>query len=309
MTYSSGGLISATDYNTLVSNGTNISDQWGVGSGDHGLGQSTSAITAVAAGNVVTATQWTGLIQTINNCLAHEGQTAITPSSVTSGNAITYYASVATGSATAFTYRGVTGLARSAGAANTTSYASAWGTTGSRTLVFTQSATFSNGDAARYFFNAGGRIDLSFARSGGSATTRNTEMSALATACGTISFGHNYTSKAGGSGTPTTLLSSFGTGGYWLGSGSYVTHFKQLDNVANYSTNYIQVDYYWSGTTANGGYPTLNIKTTWANPWVNANQDAVDGTTSTSLVVNSPATTYLTNTWGTPTFSGSVAAV
>jgi hypothetical protein len=307
MTYSSGSLIQATDYNTLASNGSNIGDHWGTGTSSAGLGQSTSSIAAVSTSNTVTATQWTGLIQTINSCLAHEGQTTITPSSVTAGNAITYYASITTGSALAYTNRGTTGLALTAGATNTTSYASAWGTTGARSLVFTQTVTFSSGDAARYFFNAGGKIGLTYARSGGSATTRNTEMTALATACGTINVGYKNTTKTGGSGTVTTLLNT-NNGGYWAGTGSYVVHFKQFDGVASYSTNYIQTEYFWSGTAANGGSPVLNLKSTMVNAWSNVFQDAVDGTTSVSLVVNSPATTYLSNTWGTPTFSGSVAA-
>lgn len=308
MTYASGGLISATDYNTLATTNPSIGGQWGTGTGNHGLGQSTSAIAALATGNTVTATQWTGLIQTINNALSHEGVANITPASVTAGNAITYYASIATGTASAYNNSGTTGLALTAGTANNTSYATAWGSTGSRSLVFTQTVTFASGDAARYFFNAGGNIGLTFARSGGSATTRNTDWTAIATASGSINFGYNNTTKTGGSGTTTTLLNS-NNGGYWNGTGSYVINFKQFDSSVNYTTDYIQVEYFWSGTTQNGGSPVLNLKTTWVNAHVQAFQDTVDGTATTSLVVKSPATTYLTNTWGTPTFGGSVAAV
>lgn len=308
MSYSSGGTIAATDYNTLAFTNPSIGGQWGTGTGNHGMGQSTSAISTLSAGATVTATQWTGLIQTINNCLAHQGQTAITPSSVTAGSTITYYSSVASGSALAYNSSGSTGLSLSDGAANNTSYGSAWGTSGSRSLVFTQSVTFASGDAARYFFNAGGRIKVSYARSGGSSTTRNTDWSALATACGSIQLGFNNTTKVGGSGSPSVLLNS-NNGGYWAGTGSYVVHFKQYDASAGYTTDYVQLEYYWSGTAANGGYPVLNIKSTWVNAYVNAFQDSVDGTATTSLVVSSPATTYLSNTWGTPTFSGSVSAV
>lgn len=308
MTYSASSLIQATDYNTLATNGTNVGDHWGTGTSSAGLGQSTSAIAAVAATSAVTAAQWTGLIQTINSCLSHEGQTAITPTSVTAGNAITYYAAITTGSAAAYTNRGTTGLALTAGATNNTTYASAWGTTGSRSLVFTQSVTFSSGDAARYFFNAGGNVQLAFSRTGGSATTRNTDWSNTCTACGTIKFGYKNTTKTGGSGSTTTLLNS-NNGGYWAGTGAYVVHFKQFDADVGYTTDYIQTEYYWSGTAANGGSPVLNLKTIWMNAYVNAFQDSVDGSATTALVVNSPATTYLTNTWGTPVFSGSVTPV
>lgn len=312
MTYASGGLIQASDYQALAWTNPSIGGQWGIGTGQHGLGQNTSGITlpsnGVAPGNPVTAAQWVSLIQSINSCLAHEGQPTITPTSVTAGNIITYYSSIATGSAAAYNNTGTTSVL-TAGSTNTTSFSGTWGSTGSRSLVFTQTMTFPSGDAARYFFNGGGNIALTFTRSGGSATNRNTEWTQLATDCGTIKFGFLNTTKTGGGGaSPTTILNA-GNGGYWNGTGSYVTNFKQLDNVGNYSSNYIKADYFWSGSISNGGYPILNLKTTWVNDWINAFQDTVDGVSSTSLVLNSPATTYITNTWGTPVFSGSVAAV
>ena len=67
MTYSSGGLIQASDYNTIAwgtsSGGTytsspsNLAYVWGTGSGRYGYGQSTSGFTALSAGTTVTATQ------------------------------------------------------------------------------------------------------------------------------------------------------------------------------------------------------------------------------------------------------------
>ena len=71
MTYSSGGLIQATDYNGFVSTtaGANVNDIWSTGSGDKGWGQ--TAVPTVAAGNTVaagvaspiaSATSWAGLV-------------------------------------------------------------------------------------------------------------------------------------------------------------------------------------------------------------------------------------------------------
>ena len=313
MTYASGGLIQATDYNTLAWTNPAIGGQFGVGTGNHGIGQSTAGITlpsnGVTIGGVVTAVQWNALISAINSCLRHEGQAPITPASVVSGNLVTYYNSIATGSATAYNNSGNTGLSLSDGVANTSTYNSTWGISGSRSLVFTRTVTFASGDAARYFFNAGGKIKVSFAKSGGSATTRNSEWATLASNCGVINFGYANTTKVGGGGATPTTLRNANNGGYWAGTGAYVEHFRQLDNVGTYSNNYIKIEYFWSGTAANGGYPVLNIKTTWVNAWTNSWQDSVDGSTSTSLVISSPATTYITNTWGTPTVNGSVAAV
>lgn len=298
MTYAAGGTIQATDYNTLANGAGNIGAQWGVGTGNHGLGQSTTAIANVAAGNTVTATQWTGLIQTINSCLAHEGQTTITPTSVTAGNAITYYASIATGSAAAYNNTGNTSILNS-GAATVASYSGAWGTTGNRGLKLTHTVTFASADAARYFFNAGGRLQLYFTRTGGSATTRNTEWSTLATDCGTIQLRANGNMvKVGGGGTAPINL---GPNGYYAMTTTAAEYFKQTDGAATYSTNFISVNMRWGGTTANGGNPVIIIDTYPINVWVNAFQPGVDGVFNSSLVVASPATTYLTNTWGTPT--------
>jgi hypothetical protein len=309
MTYASAGLIQATDYNALGWTNPSVGGQMGVGTGDAGMGQSTAGYATIVATNAVTAAQWSGLITGINNGLQHQGAAAITPASVTAGNLITYYSTIATGSAQVYNNRGTTGLALTAGTTNNSSYASAWGNTGSRTLVFTQTVTFASGDMARYFFNAGGNIALSYARSGGSATTRNTDWTALCTACGTIKLGWKNTTKTGGSGTTNILLNT-NNGGYWAGTASYVVHFKQFDASAGYTTDYIQTEYFWSGTAANGGSPVLNLKTTWANSHVQSFQDTVDGTATTSLVINSPATTYLTSSWGTPVFASvSVAPV
>jgi hypothetical protein len=86
-------------------------------------------------------------------------------------------------------------------------------------------------------------------------------------------------------------------------------YFKQTDGVATYSTNYIAVNMRWGGTTSNGGNPVIIIDTYPINVWVNAFQPGVDGTFNSSLVVASPATTYLTNTWGTPTVVASAGAL
>jgi len=294
MAYSQGGQIAATDYNTLA--GT-LRSQWGTGTANHGLGQSVSAIADVAATGSVTAAQWTGLIQNANSCLAHEGQTQITPSSVTAGSAITYFATISTGVNAAYNNSGTTALALSDSAVYPATSAAAWGTTGNRGIVFTHTVTFASGDAARYFFNAGGKLKLSFAKSGGSGSTRNTEWAALATACGSIQMTTNDYLKVGGSGTVSNLQHD----GYFGLTGTPAQKFLQYDGVATYSSNYIVMNCSWSGTSSNGGNPVITIQTYWLNVWPNAIQDGVDGTTTTNLVVSSPATTYLANTWGTPT--------
>ena len=61
MTYSSGSLIEATDYNGFVSTGSNnINKIWSTGSTDFGWGE--SALTTVSASSTITATEWATLV-------------------------------------------------------------------------------------------------------------------------------------------------------------------------------------------------------------------------------------------------------
>ena len=65
MTYSSGGLIQATDYNTFAGNTTaGLNRIWSTGAGDAGWGQ--TSIATVAASGIVTATNWATLVNNLS---------------------------------------------------------------------------------------------------------------------------------------------------------------------------------------------------------------------------------------------------
>ena len=83
MAYASGGLITASDYNSLSWGGTqgtytaspvNLAYMLGIGNGQFGYGQTVSSINTVAAAATatVTAVQWSGLLSGINACLGHQ---------------------------------------------------------------------------------------------------------------------------------------------------------------------------------------------------------------------------------------------
>lgn len=295
MSYASGGLIQATDYNTLS---TNLQTVWGTGTGNKGWGQSTSAISSVTNVDNVTATQWSNLIGKTNAALAHQGLSLITPSSVTVGDIITYYAAISTGITNITNAAsGTTGIALTDSTSNNATYTGTWGSTGNRGIKFTHTVTFASGDAARYFFNAGGRLALGFSRTGGAATTRNSEWSQLATRCGQWRFSALSMRQEGGSGSPTIP----GSTGYWNTGTTATQQITLYDGYEAYSTNYITTHAKLSGTVQNGGYPVITLETYWINTWSNTYQETVDGTATTSLIIQSPSTTYLTNTWGTPT--------
>jgi len=64
MTYSSGSLIQAADYNTFAGNTTaGLNRVWSTGSGDAGWGQ--TDIATVSTSGVVTATNWATLVNNL----------------------------------------------------------------------------------------------------------------------------------------------------------------------------------------------------------------------------------------------------
>lgn len=301
MTFAVGQQIQATDYNTMS---TNLASVWGQGTGNKGWGQNVSPIANVTSAVQVTATQWTGLIQTANSALNHIGETPISATSVVAGTPVSYISSLATGvSAVTSSPSGQTSQARTDSSATVGTYSGTWGNTGNRGIIFTHTIAFASGDQARYFFNSGGRLALSFARTGGSATTRNTEWSTLCTRCGQWRYSALSMAQAGGSGNPVIPAST----GYWASGTSAEQQITLYDGYGAYSTNYITTYATLSGTAQNSGRPTITLNTYWINVWSNVNQQTVDGTATTSLVLQSPSTTYLTNTWGTPAVSASAA--
>lgn len=315
MSYAQGNLIEATDYYTLAAAGSPYTGQyigqhWGTGTAEHGMGQNMSAISHppnnVSTGNVITAVQWTGLIQTINNCLAHQGHAPVSPLTVVAGNPASYYSSITVGSALAYASAGATGLALSDSSAFTSTFSGSWGATGGQTLETIHTVTFSSANAARYFFNSGGKIKLAFSRSGGSATPRNLDWSNLCADAGVVQIGYKNTDRAGGTGTYYATNTS--NGGYWNLATSYVNQFRQFSGggYGGYGAGLISVDASWSGSLSNGGYPVLLVRTVMDDA---VSLSSVDGTTSVSLVVSSPATTYLANTWGSPAVSSTVSAI
>lgn len=301
MTYSSGSVILATDYNSFA---TSVNTLWGAGSGTSGYGQSTT-ISSVAATNTVTATQWSTLLARISSLASHQGTTISAITSPVTGDTISAYAALSS-NITAVT----TGKANASASGTditlngTTSTTTAW----ANTATVTQTFTFADATSARYFWNAGGMIRLAWSRTGGTVSTRNTSLSDLLTASGTICItqgnsvtqtiaGTSYTgtTKVGGSGTPSILATT--TGWYSLVAGAAGTDvYKQFEATAPYTSSYINVN-----IALNAGSTVLTVVTSIVD--VGGYTDSNDGTLSQVAVIRPPETTYLTNTWGTPAMS------
>ena len=313
MTYTSGGLIQATDYNGFVSTNTaNINGVWSTAYGQ-------PALSTVAANGTITATQWSTLNSTLTSVATHQGTAITSRSNPTAGATVTVLANLSTDITTVGTnqynaatigsqYTGWTGnVSKTDNTGNSTGY---W------TLTYTDTITFANATAANTFFNGGGLIKIQPSKTS-TGQTGDTAWNTLATAAGTIylsstaasksiaSVSYTGTTKIGGSGTANVLAT--GTGFFQL-TGSNVTLFKQFNTGGN-SNDYILINAIYSGSTitlttdwfSNVGTGTISGGTSASG--------ATLGTAPTTLVTYfPPETTNLTNVWGTPTVASTVTA-
>lgn len=326
MTYSSGGLIQATDYNGFVSttSGANVNATWNTAYGQ-------TALSTVAASATITATQWASLNSTISSMATHQGTTITSRTSPTVGATISILSALNTDITNCYTNRynaatvgtQYTSWTGSASKTTTTgSGTSAW------TITFTDTITFASAAAAGYFFNAGGRIKVQFGKTS-TGTVADTQWNTFvgANGAGGVVAGaiwlsangasktiagtaYTGTTRTGGSGTPTTLAT---TVGFNQLTSTPAVIYKQFDTVATYTGNYVQISASFSGAI-------LTLTTTWFSDGgaSTGSTDVITGGTassgltfgtapSTIVTYIPPEGTNLTNTWGTPLVASSVA--
>ena len=166
MTYSSGGLIQAADYNTFVQGGAtvnhniaNLNSIWGVGFGDKGYGQ-TGLLPTVDTTNTVTATQWATLIARLNTIQTHQTGNNTGLAAPVAGGTVAFSTALQNFVSTVYTNRAVTGIQGTDSAVNTTTHS--WVSATPTTFQIVRVFTFPDAESARYFFNAGGLLSLAF---------------------------------------------------------------------------------------------------------------------------------------------------
>jgi len=326
MAYTQGSLISATDYNNFVGTNTattanQINTMWAAGSGRSGVGQ--TALSQVAADSIVGYDSWNNLITSIYALASHQG-TIISPITLTPDEIIaTEYLPGSTVN-DAFTYNLETLYASKnncAAQGASTSATVTRRTTWNSHAYFIHTVTFESGDAARYFFNAGGQIAINFSHPTG--TGINTLWNMLAEACGTIVIsgnssgtvriaGTNYNgvNKVGGSGSPQILTIN---NGYSALNTTYKEIFKQKASNGNYKyrNSFISLNVKSNGSQGSNG-DLGNVITI-----ITKFDELPDGLTIfgyTSAVVSAgsavtvsvrpPSTTYIQNSWGNPLIRG-----
>jgi len=312
MSYAQYGKIEYTDFNSVVGTSTTstsgqLNAVLAVGNGNRGYGQ--TAVPQVAQYAQVRATDWANATTKTSTLASHQSTSIIAVTAPATGDKIVYNANIGTNINTVTTSR-LNAAAQGTSSTTATAYSTTWASQ----LTFTHTITFASGDAARYFFNAGGQIALTF--SSPSGTGINALMNSLATACGTVILSsptagsvtiagtsYNGITKIGGSGTPTTLATN--TGYYALGTAPTQV-FKQLASgtPSGYVGSFITVNMQTNGTQGSNGDNgnVITITTLWDEI---PNGLAVSTGTSTSVTIRPPSTTYLTTaSWGTPTVVG-----
>jgi hypothetical protein len=320
MTYTSTGLIQAADYNGFANTtvGGNVNATWATGVTSAGYGQTALAeVSGPSPGpaGTVSATNWATLVNTISAMGAHQGTTITSRVPPVANTVISALTAVSTDITNCYNNRGnaVANGTQFTGYTGTNSKTGA--TSGATwTITFTNTVTFASADAARYFFNAGGRIKIDVSKTSTGATG-DPEWNDLAnTLCGDIFItGGAYsqtiagtvytgTTKVGGTGTPNTLATT--TGWYDLTAGAAATIvYKQFADTAPYTANFIQ-----HSIAKGAASTTLVITTLWSasdgDPITGgtAASGATPGTAPCTIVTYfPPSTNNLSASWGTPT--------
>lgn len=314
MSYSQFNLIEATDFNNLVGGNptttvNTLNATWATGGSTAGYGQ--TAVANVAVGSTVLASSWNALVSNTASAASHQGSSITAVTAPTAGTVVSYISAIPTNLTTIYTNR-----LNAAAQGSTTSNAATFGSTWSTALTFTHTATFANGNAARYFFNAGGQLAMTVSHANTTAginllfnelcsNVGTVVMSAPSSGSVTVSgTSYNGITKIGGGGNSPTIDANKG---YYALTTSNANVFTQTASTgpSGYLSTFIRVIVASNGTQGSNGDAgsVITIYTIW--------DEVPDGLTvgtgsTTTLTVRPPSTTNIANSWGTITLAGSV---
>jgi hypothetical protein len=315
MTYSVGGLVQSTDFNTLVGGNPSTSVNtlntvWATGGTTAGYGQ--PAASQVSVGQTIAAADWASLTSKTGNSASHQGTSILSVTTPTVGSSVTYQANIPINLTSIYSSR-LNAATQGSTVANTATYGATWSTQ----ITFTHTVTFANGDAARYFFNSGGQLKITCSNSNTTAGI-NLLLNQLASNIGTVvqsapssgaatiaGTSYNGITKVGGGGNAPTISTN---SGYFAMTTTPVTIFRQTASTgpSAYLGTYIQMSARSNGTQGSNGDAggVITLTTLW--------DEVPDGLTvgtgsATTVTAQAPESTYIANTWGAITISGTVS--
>ena len=316
MTYNQFGSIQATDFNTYVggnptTTANTLNSVWATGGSSAGYGQ--TPVANVSVGNVVVASNaWNSLVTNTATCATHQGSSIVAVTAPTSGAVITYNSNIPTNLQTIYTNK-LNAASQGSTSVRTISTVSTW----SNNATWLHTATFANGDAARYFFNSGGQFKITMTH-GNTTAGINLEWNQLASNVGTVVVSamnsgtatiagttYNGITKIGGGGNSPTI--SQNSGYYGLTTSNANAFFQTASTgPAGYTNSYVNILIKTNGTQGsnNDKGNIINFYTVWQEA---SNVGLTVGSgSSVTLTVVPPETTNLSNSWGTINLSGSV---
>ena len=314
MSYAQYGTIQATDFNTLIganpgSTANVLNTVWATGSANAGYGQ--TAIANVAAGDSITASRWAALVSNTASSATHQNSSISAVTAPVSGGTITYLSAIPTNLQTVYTNR-LNAVSQSSTTSNTVVSGSTW----SGIATFTQTSTFANGDAARYFFNSGGQLAINVSLANTTAginlllnqfctNVGTVVMSSVTSGTATIAgTSYNGVTKVGGGGNAPTISTN---SGYYSWTTSNANVFTQTASTgpSGYLGTFVRVIVKTNGPVGGNG-DVGNVVTVYT-VWDEIPDGLTVGTGATTvLTVRPPEVTNIANTWGTITLAGSV---
>jgi hypothetical protein len=300
MSINSGGVSQASDFNNFLTG--NFGSFWGTGSGNAGWGQTLPS--TVTSGSEITSTgYWTTLVSDIITGASHTGTSIPSYTVPSSGLAVQNLNTLSTSATSVYNNRLNATVQGSTSSTTSTNTTGTW----DNYLQFTFSVQFGSANQARYFFNAGGQIGLNFSHNTLTNPIDNTIQN-ICNALGTLwlssptsgiitlaGASYNGVTKVGGtSGYDTTNINN---GFYNLTSTNVTLVYQRSPIVVNsYSTS--------TNLTVQANYVGSTITFTCTFNEVPTGAYVATGTTGT-CTIRPPSTTYLINTWGTPTVTAS----
>jgi hypothetical protein len=242
MAYTAGDKILIDQYNTFL-NGTTagnfgINHIIGTGDGKRGMGQTTLLRDAdpVAVGQKITAAQWNALFTAMDNVSNHSNTATVAATNPrTAGEIIAVVSTLNTQlQALATTVQDGCQLttALTLGTATSSVASAQWDTQHEAEYSF----TFAGGDAARHFFNAGGKLRVTFSNAATGSTGLDTVVTGLMNDISAFDMGSTVSTITGSTATDTVTTDGFALGYYDLTT-SYQTllHYTESSGTYDYS--------------------------------------------------------------------------
>jgi hypothetical protein len=309
MSYTSGGLIEASDFNTR--NGAaaaNVSGRintvWSTGNGNAGYGQAAGA--NVSVGGTVNASNWATLINNLNAARKHQSASGYSNLTVpTSGSTISVNSSLDTTLTAAYTNRLTAALNGTTITGTSDNWNPSAGATSNMDANRFATITWSTADSARYFFNAGGKINYIVSAVDNAGTARSQSIRDLVNNMGGISNFAAYT-NSGRTGTGGTISVNQTNYGYWNMLTPGGVNIVKADAAAPYATHFTQISSYVNtplDTTNGANGRILTLYTRLYAPADDVHGGVINVSVTTRVDIIPPSTVHLSNTWGTPTIT------